>query len=264
MHFAKASAVTRAGEHFNADIVPGWDIQGNANGGYLMAIGARAMADASRPHPVSITAHFLSPGRVGEVRIQPRVLKVGRTFTTVRATMRSEDKTLIELLGSFTELERVEGAVRVDATPPELPDPEDCIRVVPGDTGFPPPMMGRVDMRLHPEDANFFAGKPSGQPLVRGWVRFLDDEAIDAFGLILVADAFPPTVFNADLPVAWTPTLEMTTQIRGLPAPGWLRCKFSTRFITGGMLEEDGEVWDESGRLVALSRQLALLPRDQA
>jgi acyl-CoA thioesterase len=78
---------------------------------------------------------------------------------------------------------------------------------------------------------------------------------------LLVADAFPPTIFNADLPVAWTPTLEMTTHIRSEPEPGWLRCRFSTRFITGGMLEEDGELWDDSGRLVAQSRQLALLPR---
>jgi acyl-CoA thioesterase len=42
---------------------------------------------------------------------------------------------------------------------------------------------------------------------------------------------------------------------------GWLRCRFTTRFVTGGYLEEDGEVWDEAGRLVAQSRQLALLPR---
>lgn len=84
---------------------------------------------------------------------------------------------------------------------------------------------------------------------------------MDAFALMLIADAFPPTVFNARLPVAWVPTVEMTTQIRGIPAKGWLRCKFSTRFITGGVLEEDGEIWDSSGRLVALSRQLALMPR---
>ena len=65
----------------------------------------------------------------------------------------------------------------------------------------------------------------------------------------------------AALPVAWVPTLEMTTHVRGVPEPGWLRCKFTTRFITGGVLEEDGEVWDASGRLVAQSRQLALMPR---
>jgi acyl-CoA thioesterase len=68
-------------------------------------------------------------------------------------------------------------------------------------------------------------------------------------------------VFNANLPLAWTPTLEMTTHVRAMPAPGWLRCRFTTRFVTGGLLEEDGEIWDQSGRLVALSRQLALVPR---
>ena len=53
----------------------------------------------------------------------------------------------------------------------------------------------------------------------------------------------------------------MTTHVRGIPEPGWLRCRFSTRFVSGGLLEEDGEIWDESGRLVAQSRQLALTPK---
>jgi acyl-CoA thioesterase len=79
--------------------------------------------------------------------------------------------------------------------------------------------------------------------------------------MLLAVDAFPPTIFNAHLPIAWTPTLELTAHVRGLPEPGWLRCRFSTRFISGGMLEEDGDIWDESGRLVAQSRQLALQPR---
>ena len=261
MSFAKASAVTALEDHYTAEIVPGWDIMGNANGGYLMALGARAMAEASRPHPVTLTAHFLSPGRAGPISIHPQTLKAGRTFNTMRAAVRSGDKTLIELLGAFSEVENVDGVVRVDAEPPELPDPEDCVPIVHNESGFPPPLMDRLDMRLHPEDASLFKGQPSGQPLVRGWIRLHNDEPVDAFGLMLIADAFPPTVFNADLPVNWVPTLEMTTQIRGLPAPGWLRCKFSTRFMTGGVLEEDGEIWDSNGKLVALSRQLALMPR---
>ncbi|PLW70758.1 thioesterase family protein [Pseudohalioglobus lutimaris] len=262
MNFSKETAVHAAGDHFFGDICPGWDIDGNANGGYLMALGARAMAEASRPHPVSVTAHFLSPGKVGPVTINPDIIKAGRSFSTVRASVHGPERPIIELLGSFSELQRVDGNVIVDAEPPDLPDPEDCIRVVPHERGLPPAMMSKVDMRLHPDDAGFYAGRGSGKPLMRGWIRLQDEEPIDAFGLIFIADAFPPTVFNANLPMAWIPTLEMTTQVRGIPEPGWLRCKFSTRFINGGVLEEDGELWDSGGRMVALSRQLALMPRD--
>ena len=55
--------------------------------------------------------------------------------------------------------------------------------------------------------------------------------------------------------------MELTAHVRARPAPGWLACSFATRFVTGGFLEADGEVWDATGRLVAQSRQLALVPR---
>ena len=246
---------------YESAIRDGWDVVGKANGGYLMAIGARAMAAASRPHPVSVTAHFLAPGEVGPVRIEPAVVKQGRRLTTVRATLSRAGSPLVELLGSFTERTDLGETVRVDARPPELPPPEECPRIEPTAGGFPPAIMGRVELRLHPDDFAFTSGRPSGRPEFRGWLRLVDDEPIDAFALLLAVDVFPPTIFNANLPVAWTPTLELTAHVRCEPAPGWLRCRFSTRFITGGMLEEDGEVWDEQGRLVAQSRQLALLPR---
>jgi acyl-CoA thioesterase len=261
MSFASDTAFQKVGDAFSCEIRPGWDIHGNANGGYLMALGARTLAAASRPHPVSLTAHFLSPGRVGPVTVTPTIVKQGRTFSTVRASVTGPEKPIIELLGSFGEVENVDGAVMVDAEPPDLPPPEDCVKLEPGSSGLPPPMMARLDMCLHPEDASFYEGRPSGSPRLRGWVKLADDEPVDAFGLIMVADAFPPSVFNSELPRSWVPTLEMTTHVRGLPEPGWLRCAFSTRFITGGVLEEDGEIWDASGRLVAQSRQLALMPR---
>ena len=119
----------------------------------------------------------------------------------------------------------------------------------------------RSDRWLHPDDAGFREGKASGKACVRGWFRLRDGEPIDPIGLLVAVDGFPPTIFNADLPVAWTPTVELTAHLRGVPAEGWLRCAFTTRFLTGGYLEEDGVVWDERGRLIAQSRQLALVPR---
>jgi len=111
--------------------------------------------------------------------------------------------------------------------------------------------MGRVDLRLHPDDAAFATGHQSGQPLMRGWFRLPGDEPVDSLALLCAVDAFPPTAFNARLPVAWTPTVELTVHIRANPAPGWLRCRFSTRFVTPGFLEEDGEVWASTGAWLA-------------
>jgi hypothetical protein len=40
-----------------------------------------------------------------------------------------------------------------------------------------------------------------------------------------------------------------------------LKVSHRTRNVAGGMFEEDCEVWDSAGRLVAQSRQLAMQPR---
>ena len=265
--FQRASAVERVDEHsFQAEIEEGWDIAGNANGGYLLAIAARALAETSGyPHPASITAHYLAPGRPGPVGVRTEKLRKGGSFATARATVTRGDRPILAVLGSFTTLpERGDdpGAVpatdRVDAVPPELPAPDDCVATSVGPAeGFG--FNQRVDLRLHPGDD--FRAAPSGEPCMRGWFRWPDESPIDVMSLMVAVDAFPPTIFNARLPIAWTPTLELTAHVRAQPVPGWLRCQFTTRFITGGFLEEDGEVWDCSGRLVAQSRQLALLPK---
>jgi hypothetical protein len=79
--------------------------------------------------------------------------------------------------------------------------------------------------------------------------------------MLLATDAFPPAIFNVMGTPGWVPTVELTAHVRANPAPGPLRCVFSSRFVQGGMFEEDGELWDSRGVLVCQSRQIGLVPR---
>jgi acyl-CoA thioesterase len=260
--FHADTAVEALGDgRYACRVCDGWDIGGKTNGGYLLAIAARAMArECGRPDPVTVTAHYLAPAAAGPAEAQVSVLKSGRRFAVGRATLQAGGKPLLAVLGTFGDLGAGASDIeRVQAVPPELPPPEHCSFHDP-DHGAPP-MSARVDMRLHPDDAGFARGNPSGEARVRGWFRLRAGEPADTLALLLAVDAFPPTVFNARLPIAWTPTIELTAHLRARPQPGWLRASFSTRFVSGGFLEEDGEIWDASGRLVAQSRQLALLPQ---
>jgi acyl-CoA thioesterase len=244
---------------FAAEIAPGWDIGGNANGGYLMAIAGRAMADAVGRPPVTLTAHYLRPAAPGPCEIEVSIVRAGRRFATATASLTMESGQILQLLGTFGD-QTPGGPSLTRESPVELPDYDDC-EIPPEAEDARPEINRRLAVRIRPGDEGFRTGSPSGQPEIRGWFAFADHEPIDAIGLLLVADAFPPPIFNTTLPVAWVPTVELTVHIRGVPAPGPLRCWFRSRFVHDGLLDEEGEIWDSTGTLVAQSRQLALLPR---
>jgi hypothetical protein len=119
--------------------------------------------------------------------------------------------------------------------------------------------MGQLDMRLPPDAAGWIMGSLSDRAELGGWIRFASGREPDPFALLFFADAFPPPVFALLGMQRWVPTLNLSVQVRARPAPGWLAAWFRTRYLTNGCLEEDGEIWDSKGNLVALSRQLAML-----
>jgi len=248
---------------FAAEVKPGWDIGGNANGGYLLAIAGRAMAEAVGRPPVTLTAHYLRPAPAGPCDIEVTAVRSGRRFATATATFTMASGQVLALLGTFGD-QTPGGPSLTRETPVDLPDYDDC-ELPPPPTGGPvPEMFRRLAVRIRPGDEGFRTGNPSGRAEIRGWFAFADGEPIDAIGLLLVADAFPPPIFNTDLPATWVPTVELTVHVRGIPEPGPLRCWFRSRFIHDGLLDEEGEIWDSTGKLVAQSRQLALYPRPPA
>lgn len=261
--FDAATAVEGGGDRWHAEVLDGWDIGGNANGGYVLALATNALRSASqRAHPLTVTAHYLAPVRPGPVEIRTEVLKRGRRLTTVAGSVWRDGQQLVHLVGGFGELDaETESPLHLDGTPPALPPPPDCVARNGTAGTVPVPLMDRLDVRLHPDDAGVQEEVPSGTGLVRGWFSFADGRPVDTLALLLAADAFPPAVFNLGLPRGWVPTVELTVHVRAVPAPGPLRCQFRTRFVSGGALEEDSEVWDGAGHVVAISRQYGLLAR---
>jgi acyl-CoA thioesterase len=263
MRFRAASGATRISDaSFEAALAPDWDILGVVDGGYLLAVAARALQEQTGRDPVAVTAHYLSPGRTGPASVGTAIVKTGARFTTGTAMLRQDGRDVLTLLGTFGTLHSDADVQLQDYQPPHLPPPDDLPRLRHrSGQPFPPPFVNRVDLRLSPEDAGFVSGKPSGVAQMRGYWRLLDGEPCDAIALLLAADSLPPTSFNSGLDVAWTPTLELTVHVRAVPTPGWLRVDTRTHCISHGRLEVDGLIWDSADQLVAMSRQLMLVPQ---
>lgn len=261
--FALATAVketSRTDERvvFDAEIYDGWDIGGNANGGYLLAIAGRAMAEAVGRPPLTLTSHYLRPAPAGPCEIDVQVVRSGRRLATATATLTLGGKVTLQLVGTFGDQQPGGPSVLMEQPIDMLPFGQCHERP---HTTESPALMANLNCRMHPGDAGFGDGEPSGVAMMRGWFDLAESEPIDAYAMLLASDAFPPPVFNTSIPVAWVPTIELTVHVRGVPIPGPLLCRFRSRFIQDGLIDEDGEIWDSSGALVAESRQLSLMPR---
>jgi hypothetical protein len=72
----------------------------------------------------------------------------------------------------------------------------------------------------------------------------------------MLVDALPPATFDLGT-TGWVPTLELTCHVRAVPAPGPLAVRQRVRHVAGGRVDEECDVWDSTGRLVATGHQLA-------
>lgn len=253
---------------FRVRITDRWNIGTAPNGGYLAVITTKSIAATlPHPHPFSVTTHFLSTARLGTAEVQVEIVRSGRGHGTAEAKLLQEGKEIVRTLAIFGDLSTVMGPTSVTVTPPDLPPFEQCERGRPGPTTALS-IADRIDVGMRPGAVSWVPG-PDGAPRARseqavleGWVRLRDGAAPDPISLVFFADAFPPPILNlSSVQTPWVPTLELTVHVRGIPAPGLLAARFTTRALISGYLEEDGELWDSQGRLVALSRQLARVQR---
>jgi acyl-CoA thioesterase len=255
--FDADSRVTATGTKgsYTASLTGRWNgTAGAVNGGYMLATCIRALAPAMPfPDPVVISGFFLKPGTAGPARIRTSVIRSGRTTAFGESVLAQDGKDVVRATAAFARLGR-DGPAFTDGAPPGLPPPDDCPGTTAGAPGQPS-IAERIEFRS-PALPGWLGGRPSGRPASEFWMRFTDGRDADLFALPLLVDSTAPAVLDLG---AGSTTLQLTVHLRARPAPGWLACRAVTRFVSGGYHEEDFEVWDSAGALVAQSRQLALI-----
>ncbi|MET0698512.1 MAG: thioesterase family protein [Mycobacterium sp.] len=258
---------------FEANLSPHWTIGPKIHGGVMLSLCAKAAATAlgdGGPEPIAVSANFLWAPDPGPVQLVTTVRKRGRQISLV-------DVELVQVVRTGDERSREEQRTAVRAaitlgTPEHDVAPLLSINPAVDRMSVEPPadieqigpghrlaeinhLAAGCDIRpdlsgLHPVDGQ--------APLTRIWVR-PREEAPDSLFALVCSDISMPVTFAVGR-TGWAPTVQLTAYLRGKPADGWLRVVCTTMQIGQDWFDEDHTVVDSQGRIVAQSRQLALVP----
>ncbi|MFC7644558.1 thioesterase family protein [Streptosporangium lutulentum] len=204
-------------------------------------------------------AQFLRAPRPGPARVRLEQIKTGRTATMTRATLVQDDRSFIETLVTTATLADV-APDWMDGPPVVMPPLEECVRLPDPKPESNMTLNAQMEMAFDPPTIGWLDGRPTGRPEARAYFRMAEPQDPDPYVLALAVDALPPVVFSAG-ERGWAPTVDLTWHLRALPAPGWLTLLGSGRMISDGWFDEEVEVRDSTGRLIAQSRQLARVGR---
>ena len=259
--FDRAIEAQRAGPgRYSYAFDDAWFGMGGPHGGFLAAVVLRAMQREVEPgrHPRSLTVHFAARIAEGDVEIAVREERRGGRMSTVSARVTQGGAVMALALAAFSTAR--EGPDLTDAVFPDV---------------FPPEKVAPTPDRPHaPHFARHFDFRPvigglvfhgGSQALTGGWMRFRQPIPIEAPAVACFTDAWMPAIFTRIDFRAGAPTVDLTVHFRsefptpGLGADDFVLGVFRSHRLESGFFEEDGEIWTRDGRLVAQSRQLALL-----
>lgn len=269
--FDRDVAVVETGEAtYAARLTRGWTFHGVVHGGFLLAIVGNALRQhlPAKPDPITMSASFVSASVPGPAEIRVDVRSDRGSLAVATAELWQGDELRLTSLAHYGDLDRAhanDDRVRITLEEPDLPPREKCWTRP--DATDPDKrrntIVGRAEAYAHPDQVGWASGVPNGNGVISSWYRLADGRQPDAISLLHVVDAMPPTCWDFGMP-GWAPTVELTAHVRAKPANGWLKVTQCSRNLSGGMFEQDCEVWDSAGVPVAQARQLTLLPRGSA
>lgn len=240
------------------------------HGGYLNALMHKALI-SQLPHSTAISSSVQYLDRIdeGDVSIHVEILKISRGSSSGIVKIIQDNRTCCTFTGTCTDLDVIKGISDLETPIPELfktSDHKDYIKLNYDiiTKGFTPSFIKQLECVIHPDHAwwNRSIGFEDAKARCSA-VLEMKGGIPDQFCLSFYADILPPVVINKYGALGWVPTITLTTLIRQLPTTKKVFADFIARDINKGYFEQDCNIWDLNGNLVASSRQLTRILKSE-
>ena len=241
------------------------------HGGYLMAVMHKALTNIL-PHSTAISSsvQYLDRIDAAPFELEVETFKISRGSSSGIVKLKQNSKTCTTFTGTCSDFEFMKG---YDGLSKPLPaifkdrDKKDYVKMNYDkiSKGFTPAFIQQLECLVHPDHAWWNRESNNDKDNEARCSAYLEMEGgtPDQFCLSFYSDILPPVVSNKYGPLGWIPTITLTTHIRQLPSTSVVYADFKATDINKGYFEQDCNIWDLDGNLVASSRQLTRILKSE-
>ena len=240
------------------------------HGGYLMAVMHKALTSIL-PHSTAISSSVQYLDRIDAktFELEVETFKTSRGSSSGIVKLKQDNKICTTFTGTCSDFQFMKGYDGLQKPLPNIfneSDKKDYIKMNYDkiSKGFTPAFIQQLECLIHPDHA-WWNRDSSDKDNEARCSAFLEMQGgiPDQFCLSFYSDILPPVVSNKYGPLGWIPTITLTTHIRQLPSTSELYADFRATDINKGYFEQDCNIWDLNGNLVASSRQLTRILKSE-
>ena len=242
------------------------------HGGYLMAVMHRALTNVL-PHSTAISSSVQYLDRIDPepITLEVETFKAGRGSSSGIVKLIQNNRVCTTFTGTCSDFNHMKGFDGLETALPKIfndKDKRDYVALNYDEItkGFTPSFIHQLECSIHPDhvwwkrekdtDSSQYDARCSAYLKMGGGKP-------DQFCLSFYSDILPPVVCNKYGALGWVPTITLTTHIRQLPTTEDIYADFKATDINKGYFEQDCNLWDLNGNLVASSRQLTRILKSE-
>ena len=242
------------------------------HGGYLMAVMHNALTSIL-PHSTAISSsvQYLDRIDAAPFELNVEIFKISSGSSSGIVKLKQNEKICTTFTATCSDFEHMKGYDDLQKPLPDIykkSDKKDYVKMNYDkiSKGFTPAFIQQLECSIHPDHA--WWNRDPNVDMKSNEARcsaFLEMEGgiPDQFCLSFYSDILPPVVSNKYGPLGWIPTITLTTHIRQMPTTSKVYADFKASDINKGYFEQDCNIWDLNGNLVASSRQLTRILKSE-